>query len=312
MKPPAFSSGRLESTATTKAELLEALRTQLANAHGGSSSFSTEPLCSSSPGHTFTNHERPEHSLASSTTSQATSNDSAPTASASTRSTRSQANEERQVSRASKSGIELPAQTITGRSQRSNAAYFSTGCTAWDAWFPEHGLRRGTLIECFSDQHGGGAELLALWLARQAGAVEGHLVVIDVSGWFYPPAAAAWGIDLQRLVVIRPQRHADALWSFEQALRCTAVKAVWGHLDQFNDRWFRRFQLAARSSRAIGVLLRPRQAQGRPSWADLQMSIRRPSPQRLELHLLRAMSLTVPKAIQLALQPEHQTLKVAG
>jgi hypothetical protein len=129
------------------------------------------------------------------------------------------------------------------------------------------------LVEWFVEEPGNGAGTLALLVARQACSQTGTLVVLDEAHRFYPPAAAACGIDLQRLIVIRPRQRRDALWAWDQALRCPAVKAVWGWLDTINDRWFRRFQLAAERSGCLGLLLRPAPSRGKPSWSELQLAI---------------------------------------
>jgi cell division inhibitor SulA len=128
-------------------------------------------------------------------------------------------------------------------------------------------------VEWFVEEPGNGAGTLALLVARQACQETGTLVVLDEARRFYPPAAAACGIDLRRLIVVHPRHARDALWAWDQALRCPAVKAVWGWLETINDRWFRRFQLAAERSGCLGLLLRPGTSRGKPSWSELQLAI---------------------------------------
>jgi hypothetical protein len=170
-----------------------------------------------------------------------------------------------------------PAQVERVDASASLGSWVSSGCLAWDRRLPrQEGFRRGSLVEWFVEEPGNGAGTLALLVARQACLGTGTLVVLDVldeTRRFYPPAAAACGIDLQRLIVIRPQHSRDALWAWDQALRCPAVKAVWGWLDTINDRWFRRFQLAAEQSGCLGLLLRPTLSRGKPSWSELQLAI---------------------------------------
>jgi hypothetical protein len=99
------------------------------------------------------------------------------------------------------------------------------------------------------------------------------LVVIDRGQTFYPPAAALWGIDLDRLIVVRPQSARDELWAAVQSLRSPAVAAVWGMIDRLDSRAFRRLQLAAQAGRTLGLLLRPPSARGQPSWADVRLEV---------------------------------------
>lgn len=181
-----------------------------------------------------------------------------------------------------------------------------SGWPELDALLPGGGFRRGAIVEWFASDaspgdatppgqelaartratrspqaaasvlgHGGALlSLRAAWaLCRDAGT----LVVLDQTGWFYPPAAAAWGIDLQRLVWLRVDTPRDAFWALDQALRCTAVRAVWsclGGWDSLLDgRWFRRFQLAAEQSGTAGMLVRSPRFRNRPSWAELRLDV---------------------------------------
>src|SRR5579863_2696622 len=80
----------------------------------------------------------------------------------------------------------------------------STGIEALDRLLPDGGFREGTLIEWLADS--GAADQLALLAARPALGEDRFLIVIDEEKTFYPPAAASLGIDLERLVLVRPGR----------------------------------------------------------------------------------------------------------
>ncbi len=130
---------------------------------------------------------------------------------------------------------------------------------------------------CSSAAWGHGAGLLALRVAHELCRAGGTLVVLDQAEAFYPPTAAAWGLDLERLVWLRVKEAREAFWAMDQSLRCPAVRAVWcclgdwdAHLD---GRWFRRFQLAAEASGSVGLLVRSAAFRGRPSWAELQLEV---------------------------------------
>jgi protein ImuA len=97
------------------------------------------------------------------------------------------------------------------------------------------------------------------------------VVVMDRSRTFYPPAAAAWGIDLEQLIVVQPRSAREELWAAVQSLRSPVVAAVWAAIQRLDDRAFRRLQLAAQVGRALGLLLRPASARGQPSWADVRL-----------------------------------------
>lgn len=149
----------------------------------------------------------------------------------------------------------------------------STGFPRFDSQLPQRGLTRGTVIECLTEGRGTGVQaLIVRWLQR-ASTLDGVCVVIDRAKQFYPPAAALWGLPLERTLILQPEDQTDMLWSLEQVLRSPAVAAVWAPLEQVDERWLRRLQLAAESSGALGILERPSSVRNRPTWADLQFSI---------------------------------------
>ena len=196
----------------------------------------------------------------------------------------------------------------------------SSGCAAIDSLLPAGGYRRGTLIEwvgglglqhplsseaCTTSTSSGGcgADYLSLLTAANACADGGALVIADRYQQFNPPAAAAIGIDLGNVVVIRPpeeksphdRRYDDEFfWAIDQALGCSAVAAVWGAIDRIGERWFRRFQLSAEASGTMGLFVRPALAMSQPAWSEVRWHVmtRRShvaaaATQQLELMLAR-------------------------
>lgn len=175
----------------------------------------------------------------------------------------------------------------------------STGCRALDERLPEGGVRRGTLVEWLSDSPGCGATQLALWTAGEVQG-EGAIIVVDRAGMFYPPAAAC-RIDLANAIIVHPAHEQDEEWVLDQALRCEHAAAVLAWPRRIDDRAFRRLQLAAERSGALGLLIRSATTITEPSWADVRLQItsrassrteRPPGDQllrnwRLEVRLLR-------------------------
>jgi hypothetical protein len=149
----------------------------------------------------------------------------------------------------------------------------STGAAGLDDLLPRGGFRRGTLIEWLANGPGTGVATLALLAAREACGAGGLLVILDRQKRCYPPSLAGWGIDLARAVLLWPQNQADEGWAVDQALRSSAVAAVWGHIDRLDPKMFRRWQLAAEASGAIGLLVRPAWVRGQPTWADIQLAV---------------------------------------
>lgn len=178
----------------------------------------------------------------------------------------------------------------------------SSGFRSLDTLLPAGGVRPGSLVEWLAEgdagRGGGGAASLAFAVACRLAAASGGeaseqvrprtIVVVDRTGWFHPPAVMPWLGDERRLVVARPSRDDDEIWTIDQALRCTGVAAVlaWplarggrsrdsrlgGSLQQWSTA-MRRWQLAAAASGAVGLFVRPLMAQGESSWAETRIAV---------------------------------------
>ena len=169
--------------------------------------------------------------------------------------------------------------------RNSTESIVSTGYPALDAILPAGGLRRGSLVEWLAEVPGHGATTLALLCAQEACQAGGDLVIMDSDSpfhsdsqfydgaEFYPPTLATWGIDLERLILLRPRSQQHLQWAMVQVLRSPSVGAVWGHFNQRDSHAFRRLQLAARSGDTLGLLLRPACMRREPTWADVRLLI---------------------------------------
>jgi protein ImuA len=183
-------------------------------------------------------------------------------------------------------------QQAGGAEQRRAPEWISSGCPGLDRLLPQGGWLRGSLVEWLGESPGGGAGTLALVAARQAHGDGGAVVVVDREGIFYPPAAVAWRLDLASTIVVHPESDKDEQWALDQALRCEHTAAVLAWPRRLDGRTFRRLQLAAESSGAIGLFVRPATAAREPSWADLRLAVApRASPVSLPTSsgLLRAL-----------------------
>ena len=173
-----------------------------------------------------------------------------------------------------------------------------TGFGPLDRLLPAGGVHRGALIEWIEDGAGtgatggttaGGVTALACAVActiarRSAGAT---VIVIDRRGWFHPPAVLPWlnsrealdgrealgGISPSHLHVARPAREDDEIWAIDQALRCPGVAAVLAWPGRVHPTAMRRWQLAARSGGAVGLLVRPAHTRRDPSWAEARVQV---------------------------------------
>ena len=181
---------------------------------------------------------------------------------------------------------------------RGTGNTISSGIETLDRLLPDAGFRAGTLIEWVAGK--GSADQLALLAARAALGEERVLIVIDDEESLYPPAAAALGIDLERLIVVRPGKAArhgagaesapakraaakrskspaaasvETLWALEQALASRGVAVTFCRLQKLSARVFRRLQLSVERGGGLGFLIRPPTARGEPSWSDVRLGI---------------------------------------
>lgn len=185
----------------------------------------------------------------------------------------------------------------------------SSGFRPLDSLLPAGGIRRGSLVEWLAaGEIAAGAATLAAAVAcqvaradqaRDASVGNGPrtILVVDRSGWFHPPALLPWlgreGGGVQ-LFVARPSRDEDEIWAIDQALRCSGVAAVlaWPRMEiggrslwpaaqrrsapHARQQWsvaMRRWQLAARSSGAVGLFIRSAAASREPSWAETRIAV---------------------------------------
>lgn len=160
---------------------------------------------------------------------------------------------------------------VAGTQVRFSEQTLSTGCQACDTLLPGAGLRRGTVLEWLSPGCGSGVSWLALAAVKQVLSAGGALVICDRRAMFVPSVLTTLAIDLKRVIVVRAKSDADHAWAIDQALRSTAVTVVWARVARLNDKTSRRLQLAAEQGGAIGLLIRPADIRGQPTWAEAQL-----------------------------------------
>jgi len=94
----------------------------------------------------------------------------------------------------------------------------------------------------------------------------------------YAPALGRFGIRSDRLLMIHPKNHTDALWAAEQAARsgsCSAV-LIWLDEAQLKNSATRRLQIAAKQGGSLACLFRPGKASVHASAAELRLALHAP------------------------------------
>jgi protein ImuA len=72
----------------------------------------------------------------------------------------------------------------------------------------------------------------------------------------FPPALKAFGVDPERILFVDAWRLKDALWTIEEALKCNALNAVVGEVNELSFNDSRRLQLAVEKSKVTGFIHR--------------------------------------------------------
>jgi hypothetical protein len=129
---------------------------------------------------------------------------------------------------------------------------------------------------------GTGRTRLALQLVAEATRLRRTVAWVDPLRQLYPPAAADLGIDLDRLLIVRPPAdgsHAE-IWATEQLLRSGCFALVVSHLPE--QRGSRRFgghqwARAAERGQCTAVVLAHRPARDVPAEVRLQTGFGRVS-----------------------------------
>jgi cell division inhibitor SulA/protein ImuA len=154
---------------------------------------------------------------------------------------------------------------------------WSTGRGTLDTRLPGGGWPTASLIEVLLDDTGLGEVQLFLpaLVACQRRLGSPWIVFIAPPHEPYAPALAQQGIDLSRLLIVKPPSATEALWAAEQALSSGVCGAVLLWLKGTDDRWLRRLKLAAEAGSALGVLFRPERHRYESSPASLRLLMSR-------------------------------------
>jgi len=168
------------------------------------------------------------------------------------------------------------------------AGVFSFGLTALDRLMPT-GLARGSVHEILAAEGSGMTFAVVLAKAATSGGEDGGrgdfkfeisdlgfeiknqkskiknplpLVWCDPHLTLYPPALAAMGIDLGRVLMVRPGNEADHVWAVAECLRCRGGGATVAGVGTLSRIGARKLQLAAEAGGGVGVLMRPAEMAG--------------------------------------------------
>jgi cell division inhibitor SulA len=187
-----------------------------------------------------------------------------------------------------------------------------TGYPVLDSLLAGRGWPKAGLVELLSAQAGiGELRLLSPALAALSIQEQRWQVWIDPPHIPYAPALAELGIDISKVLLVRPKTHADALWALEQSVKSGTCSAALAWLDDAKlvVKDLRRLKLAARRGGTLAVLFRPDTAARRQSMAELRIQLHpAPTSDRLRVKILKRRGgwATEPVALEL----RHRTTRV--
>jgi len=154
----------------------------------------------------------------------------------------------------------------------------ASGYPKLDRHLPGGGWPHPALTEILVDHYGcGELQLLMPALAKlsQPGdaAAAGWIAWVAPPFAPYPPALSQWGVNLSRVLIVRPGTAQEALWAAEQALSSGNCAAVLLWSEALDDAASRRLQLAAEKGRSWAIAFRSLKALSQPSAAALRIRI---------------------------------------
>ena len=155
----------------------------------------------------------------------------------------------------------------------------ASGYPKLDERLPGGGWPRNALTEILLENYGSGElRLLMPALARLSRPGDDAIE----AGWItwvappfepYAPALEQWGVNLSRVLIVRPKKATDALWAAEQALSSGNCAAVLLWPNALDDAASRRLQLAAEKGQSWAIAFRSIKAQSQPSAAALRIRL---------------------------------------
>jgi len=168
-----------------------------------------------------------------------------------------------------------------------NDACLSSGFAELDALLPGGGWPRGALTEIILPHEGVGALSLLMPALARLSRARRWLAWVSPPHIPYAPALAYAGIDLSRVLLVRPKARTDGLWALEQTLRAGTCGAViaWPAAG-LSPRQLRRLQLAAEEGNTWGILFRSPAAEKEASPAALRLRLEA-TDHGLAVHVLK-------------------------
>ena len=185
-----------------------------------------------------------------------------------------------------------------GGSRTDSRTGLASGYPELDRCLPGGGWPQQALTEILMGQYGMGELRLLMPALAQLSAEDALSAYGEAAepGWIawvappfqpYAPALQQCGIDLSRMLVVRPKDDSELLWSAEQALSSGTCAAVLLWPEILDDQASRRLQLAAEKGHSWAIAFRPLSARHQPSAAALRLELQS-TGQSTHVHILKS------------------------
>ena len=165
------------------------------------------------------------------------------------------------------------------RAQDERWQGLASGYPKLDQQLPGGGWPQHALTEILLEHYGTGELQLLMPALAQLSQPQDEATEAGWITWVappfepYPPALQQWGVNLSRVLIVRPKRSTEALWAAEQALSSGNCAAVLLWSDVLDDAASRRLQLAAEKGQGWAIAFRPLKALSQPSAAALRIRL---------------------------------------
>jgi cell division inhibitor SulA len=171
----------------------------------------------------------------------------------------------------------------------AGVAALPSGFPELDAQLPGGGWPLGMLTELIARAPGIGELRLLVPTLRRLTRERKVAILLGPPHVPYAPALAAFGIDLDYLIVVQAVQAADRLWAVEQALRSASFGTLLAWLPQERTRHehLRRMQHAAQGTRGPAFLFRDLPAQFQASPSPLRLLLLPRPRQQLSVQILK-------------------------
>jgi hypothetical protein len=143
-----------------------------------------------------------------------------------------------------------------------------TGISLLDHGLLHGGLPRGRLTEIVGSKSSGKTSLIFHILAG-LNQKEGNVAYFDFSQSFYPPTAQKGGVDLKKVLILRPQNIQAGLRAAEILFRnesiCMTIFDLVGTMDEIPRALLLRLKKGIKKVRGVGIFLREPDSTGIPN-----------------------------------------------